>query len=117
MNLSLFVFLVLLCSASALSYIDPAVEDLAKNMLDDATDGHNDVLNQLYGSSISVMSYTTYVTTTNSIKTFHYKISAMAELDSPEYACVQLKKASNVLSVPSASLYKTSDEALYKCGV
>ena len=83
-------------------------------ILDEATDGENDVMTDLYGAYLSVHGFTTETFTT---KLKLHRIVVKATLVENHYACALIKwTSSGSLSVSDATRFHSLNPALLKCG-
>ena len=116
MKLGVIVLLFVLCwstlQASELTNVPLANQALL--LLDEATDGKNQVMNDLYGSSLTVHGYN--IATINPKLKVH-TIAVKSNLVNNHFACAQIKSILGApLTIVEATRFESLAPALQKCG-
>ena len=105
----LFVVVIALCSILSQSLVINRESKRALELLDEATDGKNAILNDIYGSEIDIKSFDR----SPENKVIKFKIALLCH---DKFACVVLEKSQkNVLSVKSSEYLSDYKSALKAC--
>ena len=108
------LFIMCWSSLFAAELTDAALTHQALRILDEATNGENDVMTDIYGAYLSVHGFNTETITTRHKL---HKIVVKATLVENHYACALIKwTSSGSYSVSDATRFESLNPALLKCG-